>query len=174
MHPEILRTFERSEAMRKNLLEMVKPFSQTEKFFGHPDGKWSVSQILAHIVQAESLSLKYMKKKALGINDAGDTGVVEDLKFLILRVSQRLPLRYKAPAVLGESAPPSPDFDTVVNDWDAVRKDLLLFLQGIRPDHVKRKIYKHAVMGRLNVIQAVKFFDEHQIHHRPQIKRLLQ
>jgi hypothetical protein len=174
MHPLLTRTFELSEARRKKLIHQVKALSGTDKFYRHKDGKWSISQILAHLIQAEELSLNYMKKKSLGIDTAGDTGLVEEVKFLVLKISQRLPLRYKAPAVLGEDGPPSMPFDNIVERWDALRDSLKIFLESIKDEQLKRKIYKHAVMGRLNVVQAVRFFDEHLIHHQPQINRLLQ
>jgi hypothetical protein len=174
MHPLILQAFNESERRKKSLLSLVEPVSETDKFLNHREGKWSISQILAHLVQAEETSLNYMKKKALGIDGAGDTGVVEDLKFLFLKISQRLPLKYKAPAVLGEGAPPSPEFVELVNRWGRLREDIRMFLETIREEHVHRKIYRHVVVGRLNVIQAIKFFDEHLLHHQPQIKRLLE
>ena len=174
MHPKLLKAFETSELIRKDLIDMTRPFASGEKFLSKPEGKWSVSQILSHLIQAEALSLQYMKKKSLGIQSAGDTGILEELKFVFLKYSQRLPFKYKAPAVLGKSGPPEIEFSEIVDHWDKLRDEMFEFLQTIDNSHINRKIYKHAVAGRLNVIQAIKFFDEHLMHHRPQIKRLLQ
>ena len=97
MHHLLQTTFVTSESLRKQLLREVEPFSKNEKFFASPEGRWSVSQILSHLIHAERLSLEYMKKKALGIDKAGDTGIAEAIKFnlLLIRVPRiQLTLTY--------------------------------------------------------------------------------
>jgi hypothetical protein len=173
MQAVIRKAFDVSERNRKDLLNLVAPASGGEKFYAKPDGKWSISQILAHLIQAERTSVDYMQKKVLGIESAGNTGILEEFKFLSLCVSQRLPIKYKAPKILGESDPPALSFSQVVSDWNNVRDELRGLLENIQSHQVRRKIYKHVVVGRLNVVHAVRFFDEHLNHHLPQVKRLL-
>ncbi|HRF34344.1 MAG TPA: hypothetical protein PLM56_12645, partial [Cyclobacteriaceae bacterium] len=57
--------------------------------------------------------------------------------------------------------------------WSKTRMELKELLDRISDDQLKRKIYKHPVVGKLNMVQTVRFFREHIIHHTPQIKRLL-
>ena len=172
MHYLLLQCFKESEKLRKQLLADLKTIGPSDKFFDSPPGKWSISQILTHLIQAERLSLEYMKKKSLGIESAGNTGLIEEIKFQILLLSQELPLKYKAPPVLG-NRPAELQYDVICSEWDLLRAQLGDFLNTIADHHVRRKIYKHPVMGRLNVTQAVRFFDAHLKHHHPQIKRLL-
>jgi hypothetical protein len=114
-----------------------------------------------------------MKKKSLGIKEAGNSGLWEDLKFFILKISQRVPLKYKAPRVLAESEPPTLSYNEIAKAWEHERNELKTFLEHLEDADVKKKIYKHVFSGRLNVMQAVSFFREHANHHLPQIKRLL-
>jgi hypothetical protein len=173
MDPAIRHAFDVSEKHRENLLKLIAPASADEKYYARPSRKWSISQILAHLIQAERTSLEYMRKKVLGIENAGNTGVIEDAKFLFLIISQRLPLKYKAPKILGGAEPPAMTFPEVTNEWNTVREELRMFLEGIQSHQVRRKLYKHVVVGRLNVVHALRFFDEHLRHHLPQVKRLL-
>jgi uncharacterized damage-inducible protein DinB len=172
MDPKLTSVYNRLEKTRRDLLQLVSSIPE-ETFYFAPEGKWSISQILVHLIQAEKLSLQYMKKKSLGIEQAGDTGAVEDLKYFFLTISQRLPLKYKAPKVLGEKAPDSFPLSDTITKWDNFRAELKSFLDTIDSKHLKRKIYKHAVAGRLNVLHAVDFFTEHMQHHLPQIQKLI-
>jgi hypothetical protein len=145
-----------------------------EKLSHHVSGKWSVHQIIAHIITAERLSLNYLQKKSNAIHEVDDSGLWEELKMMMLVASQRLPgLKFKAPKVVVQNTPTDLDLASLQNEWDALRKELKEFLEKIPPGAEKRLIYKHVRAGRLNTIHALKFFREHIIHHTPQIKRLL-
>jgi hypothetical protein len=163
--------FAQLEQQKNNLLYELSSLS-VEKLNSSPPGKWSITQIVAHLITAERLSIQYMQKKIQGIEQAGDAGIVEELKLIVLIISQRLPLRFKAPKLVKESTPTLSTLPELTAQWDSVRSDLKQLLEKI-PDHlVKRKIYKHVFAGKLNSRQALIFFREHFIHHLPQIQRL--
>jgi hypothetical protein len=172
MHTKLLALYEKAENERKVILSSIAALPE-QKFFHRQGNKWSISQILVHLMTAENFSLQYMKKKSLGISQAGDTGLIEDLKFLILKMSQRVPLKYKAPKLLGEDSPKALPLSRIEELWDASRFELKIFLETFQDETLKKKIYKHPVVGRLNIIQAVSFLREHVNHHLPQIRRLL-
>lgn len=44
------------------------------------ENRWSILQIIAHLITAERLSVMYMQKKIQGIEDAGDTGLLGTCK----------------------------------------------------------------------------------------------
>ena len=54
-----------------------------EQFHHAPPGKWSVCLILAHVIQAERLSVRYVNKKILGIHETGNTGLWEEIKIVL-------------------------------------------------------------------------------------------
>lgn len=172
MDSKLASVFEQAEARRKTLLSMVSGLSDKTFYYASAE-KWSISQILAHLILAEQLSLQYIRKKSLGIEQAGDTNVLDDLKYAALKISQRLPLKYKAPKVLGEGAPSQLSLEQITIKWNDTRNELKSLLDGMESRHVKRKIYKHAIAGRLNILHAVDFFTEHLNHHFPQIRRLI-
>jgi hypothetical protein len=171
MDSKLASVYEHIEKKRTELLTMISRVPE-ETFYSAPAGKWSISQIIVHLILAEQLSLQYIKKKSLGIDHAGDTGPIEELKYLMLKISQRLPLKYKAPRILGEGAPESAPLSDSIAKWNALRGQLKSFLDTIDSQHLKRKIYKHAVAGRLNILHAIDFFNEHMQHHLPQILKL--
>jgi hypothetical protein len=172
MHRKLLQIFELAESERTAILNLTAALPEGKFFHRSAPEKWSVSQILYHIMLSERLSLIYMKKKSQGIDTAGDSGIIEELKFIALKVSQRLPLKFKAPDVLSGKEPLALSHAEIVAQWASVRKDLMAFSETIPDKYIKRKIYKHPFAGKLNIIQAAAFIREHVNHHLPQIKRL--
>ena len=154
------------------MLENVR--QDSDKFDLNADkNKWSVHQILAHLITAEKLSVQYIAKKRQGIDKAGDTGLLEELKMLVLKISQRLPLKFKTPQTVVAASQSYSSLDELIADWDATRKSFRQLLEQIKEDELKRKIYKHVAVGKLNIMHAVLFLREHVTHHLPQVNLLL-
>lgn len=173
MHPLLLKQFNTLEADRQKLLLTLTALPDKSILFQAPPGKWSVNQILTHLLTSERLSVLYMRKKSLGIGALGNSGIVESIKLIVLKISQRLPLKYKAPSILAEHTPEALPLPQVIQQWDTVRNDLQNFLEGIADKNIRKNIYKHPVVGMLDVMQAMAFFHEHIHHHWPQVKSLL-
>ena len=172
MNSKLQHLFDVLEHDRIKLFATLKSISP-EKLQQSPEGKWSVHQILSHLITAEKLSVMYLHKKILGINEAGDTGLWEEFKILLLQVSQRLPLKFKAPQNVVDNTPLHLNFNEITTDWEKTRAELKALLEKLDDTQIKRKIYKHFFAGRLNIQHALIFLREHIIHHQPQINRLL-
>ena len=172
MSPHLQRLYNKIELQREKLLESLHAVPG-EKLNYHFPGKWSINQIIAHLITAEKLSLQYIKKKILGITEANDSGPVEELKMLLLIATQRMPIKFKAPKVVVEQTPRETNIDKLISEWNKTREDLRDILDRISDRHLKRKIYRHVHLGLFNIQHALKFFGEHARHHQPQIKNLL-
>lgn len=174
MHPQIQQIVDSLEAQRETILRDFRDFSAEQLHRAPRPGKWSAAQILSHIIAAERMSVAYMQKKLQGIDQASRSGVFEEVKFGILKVSQRLPgLKFKAPIRVVENTTLYKDVAGIEEEWKTIRADLERLVAKIPDHHLDRMIYKHPIAGYLNVQQALKFFREHIIHHTPQLKRLL-
>jgi len=135
--------------------------------------KWSINEILTHLVTSEQLTIRYLKKKSLGVDQLRNSGVGEKIRYAILKISQRLPLKYNAPKHVLLNTPEPLPFSQLPVIWSATRRDLEVFLDSIAEENVNKLIYKHPVAGRFDVVQCLMFMREHYLHHLPQIKRLL-
>lgn len=160
------------EKQKEQLIKQVEETTTTQ-LHAHLAGKWSLSQLFAHLITSEQLSVQYLKKKILAIEEQPNTGIIEELKMLVLIISQRLPFKFKAPKVVVDHTPAFSNVDEIKTAWNQTRSELKDLLSRFSHQHLKRKIYKHPVAGKLNIVQAMRFFQEHLIHHTPQIKRLL-
>lgn len=172
MNKQVKSLFQSLENQRAALLSELNTLSE-EQFNQSRNNKWSISQILGHLVQAERMSVGYLTKKINAINEVDNTGLWGEIILGVFIISQRIPLKYKAPKNLGEKPPAYADVAAAQQDWDNAREELKQFLETVPDNGLKKKIYRHPVMGRCNVVHALKFFREHIIHHKPQILRQL-
>ncbi|TXH27866.1 MAG: DinB family protein [Cyclobacteriaceae bacterium] len=172
MNTSLKELFDRLEGQRLALLKGIKHLGP-DQLQMHPPGKWSLSQVFAHLIASEQLSVQYLRKKIQAIDEQPNTGLIEELKMWALIISQRLPFKFKAPKVVVDHTPAFKDVAEIESAWNQTRKELKDVLGRFGANHLTRKIYKHPVAGKLNIVQATRFFSEHIIHHQPQIKRLL-
>jgi uncharacterized damage-inducible protein DinB len=166
------KQLENLEAQRVALLHLLNGISK-EQFHKAPAGKWSLAQVLSHLVTSEKLSVGYLNKKIQAIDQTSNTGLVSELKMLALIISQRLPLKFEAPKVVVENTSAYQTLPEIEEAWQKTREDLKVLLVKFNDRQLKKKIYKHPIAGRLNIMQTLRFFQEHIIHHTPQIKNLL-
>ncbi|MCE7862171.1 MAG: DinB family protein [Bacteroidetes bacterium CHB5] len=172
MHPHLQKLFDTIEKQKQELLLQIESHSSAQLQHS-PPGKWSLGQVYAHLIASEQLSVQYLRKKYLGIEAQPPTGIVEELKMLILVISQRLPFKFKAPKLVTDHTPSFRSQEEIAQAWNQTRQELKEVLDGFQDHHLNRKVYKHPVAGMLNIQQALRFFREHLIHHTPQIKKLL-
>ena len=174
MHTSFQKLFDALESQRTSMLDSLQHLTTDQLNRSPAPGKWSVSEILSHLIAAERLSVLYLQKKIQGIEQAPDTGLWEEIKINLLKVSQRLPgIKFKAPQRVVESTANYHDLSTIAREWDQIRSELRTLLQKIPDQHLNRKIYRHVRAGYLNTKHALIFFREHIIHHTPQIKKLV-
>jgi hypothetical protein len=174
MNPSLQKLFDEMETQREKTMDSVRHLTEEQLNKQIRVGKWSVSQILSHVITAERLSLLYVQKKMQGINEAADSGLREEIKMVLLKISQRMPgIKFKAPQRIFENTAFYRDFDSMQREWIIVRNELKSTLEKFQDHHISRKVYKHPIAGYLNVRQCLVFLREHLIHHTPQIKRLL-
>ncbi|MBI3219304.1 MAG: DinB family protein [Bacteroidetes bacterium] len=172
MNKTLAKHFESLEAQRAELLTSLHRLT-ADRLNYHSEGRWSINQIIAHLIAAEKLSVAYLQKKVLAINEVDNTGVYEEIKMIGLIISQRLPFKFRAPRVVVENTSRSTSISDLEKEWSSSREELRQLLEKVTDDQINRRIYKHVRAGKLNIQHALIFFREHIIHHYPQIKRLM-
>jgi uncharacterized damage-inducible protein DinB len=172
LNTKLQQIFDSLETQRNQLFTSLNNLT-AQKLNQQPQNGWSINQVIAHLITAERLSILYLHKKIQAINEVENSGLIEELKMIVLIISQRLPFKFKAPKVVVENTKPYTSLQELEQEWTTVRNELKIVLEKFNDDQIKRKIYKHVVAGKLNIQQTLLFFREHVIHHQQQIKRLL-
>lgn len=174
MHPAFQELFNEIESQREKTLDSVRHLTEGQLNKPFAPGKWSISQILSHVITAERMSLLYIQKKVQGVKEASDTGLWEEIKINLLKISQRLPgLKFKAPQRVVDNTTVYSNLTSITKEWENVRSEFKSLLEKIPNQYTNRRLYRHPRAGYLNVKHALIFFREHIIHHTPQINKLL-
>lgn len=172
VNSKLQHQFNLLEQTRTEIVNLLSDVDQAS-FERSMRGKWSIAQILIHVITSERLAVLYMRKKSLGVDALKDSGIIEPLKLLVLQVSQRVPLKYKVPTSIRDKTPVPPSKEEMLKMWEEERAKLSKFLSSIDDKDVRKMIFKHPIAGMLNAAQGVAFLREHLIHHRPQIVKLI-
>ena len=93
MQPALQKLLYQIEQQKTNLVNQIGSLDANQ-LHHHPPGKWSLSQVFAHLIASEQLSVQYLKKKIQAIDEQPNTGIIEELKMLTLIISQRLPIKF--------------------------------------------------------------------------------
>ena len=156
------------------LLRDLKKFSDGDLNWQPKAGKWSVLQVMQHLMRAELLSHKYVEKKLSFNPTLKRAGLLSFFNRLLLRFYLKLPFRFKAPeAVADEQFPEKAAFWDLVKQWNEQRAALRDYLGGLPDELFKKAIYKHPFGGRMSLGGMLTFHISHFRRHRKQISRIL-
>jgi hypothetical protein len=171
---ELQHEFSVIEQQRIRLLDFLKTVP-SEKLFHKPSSdKWSVIEIISHLMTSEKLSLQYMKKKSLGIKSLKNYGWMERIKYALLKGYQKIHIiKFKAPSIVVSNMPVLTSLEEAIENWDNARNECRLFLETIPDQYAHRMIYRHPIVGLLGAPQAVAFLGLHVAHHEHQILKLI-
>ncbi len=172
LNTKLNNAFNKLEAVTNKVLHDLSVLDDVKLNYKPTKGKWSINEILTHLLASEIVSINYMKKKSLGIDRLEDSGIIEWFKLYLLKLSQRVPFKYKAPKYLVETTPTGIPLREITMQWKNAHAEMKAFFESIENKNIRKKIYKHPVAGYLDVIQATCFMREHVRHHMPQIERL--
>jgi uncharacterized damage-inducible protein DinB len=144
---------------------------------GIPDEKlmdksygWSIIQVLSHLNEAESASLKYMQKKMQAGDKMKNARVYHGLRMSFVNVALKSRLKWKAPSYI--SNPPEYPMEEIKEKWANTRNEIAGFVNDFPDKWLYKLVYKHPMAGRQNLEHAVDSFIYHQIHHTHQIDRI--
>lgn len=169
-------------SQKKVIIEKLKKLDQdTVKIYESLDGVadekmndpsygWSIIQVMSHLNDAESASLKYMEKKLNAGDKMGNAGGLNSLRMWVTNQALRSSLKWKAPSYIAN--PPVYSSDEMKNKWAETRKSIMQFVESYPDKWLNKLVYKHPMAGRQNLESAVDSFIYHQLHHVHQIDRI--
>ena len=153
---KLINHHDRIESARKDL------FSDLE----------SLTDELDHLVTAEKLSVKYIKRKTRTPENVERSGFRSKIRIFALKLALILPFKYKAPKI-SDSTGKNPEYKKLKSGWEEIRQDLREEIKSLDESMLEGEILKHPIVGMLNMKQTLKFFDIHFHHHRKQVYDLM-
>lgn len=164
----LLRRFAKLEAQRTALLRTLEnvPRERLERSPG--TGKWSVAQVLLHLAMAEEGLMNYIDKKR-SVGGHTPVGLDAPVRLALLTTALALPLKYKAPPVVGTV--PSCSFAEACQRWEAIRARMADTFRSIPEELIGHGLIKHPTAGKFDLVQGLRFVHWHVKHHKAQVHR---
>jgi len=164
--------YKRLESQRKVILSQYDQLTPDQRQFKPGPDKWNLLQIIRHIIIAEKQSLIYIRRKSAAHNEISDSGIGAVIRTFLLKFALWLPIKFKAPKI-AQVDEDYPDYSSMKIEWDSVRADLQTIIEEYDEQKLKKEIYKHPKAGKMNLKQALEFFESHISHHQRQIDRIM-
>lgn len=170
---KLINQFDQIESAREDLFTDLDLLSQEQLHFRRSPGKWTILQILDHIMTSEKLSVVYIKRKTSSGKSIERSGLRSRFRIFTLKLALNLPLKYKAPKI-SDSTGKNPDYKELKTEWLEVRSELKELILTLDESTLMSQIFKHPIVGLLNMKQTLEFFEIHFVHHRKQIEEIIE
>jgi hypothetical protein len=147
--------FEKLEATRQQLLHQLAALDDSVLYHRPADHKWSILQIIFHLNDSESSSVKYIAKKSRGGISVPKSNFITSVRSSLLSTALQY-LKWKKPAVLPDP-PENLNAKEMMKSWDETRVHLRQLLEQLPEDMHGREIFRHPIAGRMNMRHALTF-----------------
>lgn len=172
MRTKLNSTFDEIEALKTSILNDFDQLSPNQLSFKPTSKKWSLLQVMEHLMLAETGSINYVNKKILDPAKLEAYSLKAAFRYWWLQFFLKIPFIRIRNRPTQVTPTLKPDFNDVNLRWDIARKALRKFIDTHQDATLKKLVYKHPVAGRLNGLQMMQFFKLHINHHKKQIERI--
>ena len=129
-------------------------------------------QVIQHLYGAEQVFLKRMQYVLHEQVNHRSSFFVSKARLLTLQLAFALPLRWKAPEVMG--VPDNKEkYEVLMQKWLNLRRDLHWELMGLKEEHLLRICFKHPSVGYMNIKDGLILMSMHLNRHISQIVTLI-
>jgi uncharacterized damage-inducible protein DinB len=173
MNPKLEDKYLSLEESRNKLLNELKGLDDTQLNACLIEGKWSIGQIVAHLVQVEQLTYSYIRKKLDQEEGLRNTTLKNTINSTLLRLALKSGMKFKAPQVIAE-LPQIVSIPELWSQWNDLRYTLEDMLTEMPPALIDKCVFRHPFAGMLTIGQTLTFIQDHFNHHLPQVHQLKQ
>lgn len=171
MNPYLESRYLKLEESRNSLLAELEGIDEELLNTPAAEGKWSVNQIVAHLIQSEQLINSYIQRKVKEEETLQTGTIVQEFRSLLLRMALNSGMKFKAPAAVAQ-VPQQVSLPSLRNQWDAARYQLEDTLTELPHELLDKCVFRHPYAGMLTIGQTLVFLQDHFNHHARQIIRL--
>lgn len=170
MKTQLLKQIESLDIDRKALVDELRQFSMDTLARKPGENRWSILEIVEHMVLAERTILKNLPDSELTTEGSQSLKSRVLYPVIVFVLSRRIPVKVPSRSMLpkGESS-----LEELCGRWDENFNWLKSHLEGLGPGGHRQTIFSHPVVGPIDTAQAVKMARLHFDTHRRQIRTLL-
>ncbi|HBH23727.1 MAG TPA: hypothetical protein DDY13_09930 [Cytophagales bacterium] len=172
MHGKIRRNWQKHELLFKKLEDFGTTLSEEQLQSKAMQNGWSIKQVFHHLFLAEQMSydsiMSFNFDKKLEKTSLGSV-----YRTTLLLLALKSPLKFKSPKQVNiDNQIDSIDFSMIMSEWRKKKAVFEHFLNQFPTNRLSFYIFRHPYAGKMNIVQAIKFFNLHISHHEIQIKRI--
>lgn len=157
------------------LLKILKDYSEKTLNKKPGQNKWSVIQVMNHLILVEGYGKSYVEKKLSFNPKLQKAGIGGTWRKFIMSTIVKFPFKIKAPdLVTGDNLPVESGFWETAKKWKQQREELRTFLEAIPQDHFNKELYKHPLAGKMSLYGLMDFNVAHFKRHKKQINKILE
>jgi len=170
MKTRLLKQIETLDTDRKALLDELRQFSMDTLARKPGEDRWSILEIVEHMVLAERTILKNLPDSELTTDGPQSLKSRVLYPIVVFVLSRKIPVKVPTRRMLpkGESS-----LEELCDRWDENFEWLKSHLKGLGPSGHRVALFSHPVVGPIDTAQAVKMARLHFDVHRRQIRTLL-
>ncbi len=171
MQPGFEQIFNTLEDDRSGLFKLLETVPEERLNLKPSEDKWSIVQIVFHIVKADRVSVFAIVKE---LKSGKNVKSGSDAEFRSARLVEAMKsdTKFKAPGLFAK-VPDTYDLGELQKKWETSRVQLKEILEELPEEAGDLELYEHPYAGRLSLIQGLEFLHHHYLHHLKQIKKLL-
>ncbi|WP_114778975.1 DinB family protein [Botryobacter ruber] len=159
------------EKSRNKLLNELSKLDDTLLNTAPEPGKWSINQIVAHLVLTDEVTVNYIQRKMQQPEKLQTSTLTNTIKSLLLKFVLKSWIKFKAPAVVA-AVPETASLPALSKQWDSIRFRLEDVLTELPEAALDKCPFKHPAAGPLTILQTLTFLQDHFHHHQQQIQQL--
>jgi hypothetical protein len=141
-------------------------------FHFQAEGKeWSLQQVLLHNSQIQDLVEGVLKKNLNKQDELRDTKLKTWYRYFMLKLALASSKKFKVPKVIS-SIENTYSLAEIRDNWNQSYKRLDELLKNFPKNLESKLIFRHPVIGWININQTLGFMLAHMKHHQKQIESL--
>lgn len=172
MDDKLRRQFEKMEDLRKRLFAELSAIDPQKLQAVPASGKWSPSQEIGHLIMAEMLAVRTIQPRLQPGIKNGKSDLVNYGRSILLQIAMWSPFKIKAPQMVAK-IPEGQTLEKLAGDYERVRTKFKELLEAFPPERLNETVFKHPVVGLLDIYEALDFCIDHFERHAKSIRKKL-
>lgn len=170
MLPNIQQQHESLRKKHEQLLRQLGSLSSEVLSFKTAPDKWSIVEVVEHLVIAEKELLKQLSTNVPTSTLNPESKTPDKYQTVIKVMVRDIPVDVPDESLEPHGRLP---LDELLSQWDAMRKKLAELLAEIKSENKDDPIFRHPYGGPLDISETLQFFEVHFDNHMRHIDRIL-
>lgn len=171
MHKKLKNRFAHLQNLLGQYDQEIQNISHEDANKVPPTGGWTIAEVVYHMTVVEKRIIQYIQRKLEKPSESKNAGIRSFYRAALLRYALRSKRKFRAPKVLDN---PQGPYDTaqLMNEWRSSRAILEKMFNEVADADIGRELFKHPVVGKINLKQTLGFMADHKQRHLQQIREI--